>query len=115
MTLSNRNQEMEHKKLLFDDELNSCAEDKYGYDDPRDAIFDMYEELFDGNKRIDRERIYKAMRWLVWHFEMERQHRDMSESTFELLDLARDSAIDVAVDKEICYLRKCVTELMDEF
>lgn len=91
-----------------------CIEAEFGYDDSKDAIFAIYEELFDGNENLDTERIYKAMRYLLWYHDMAPQYKNITNQRYTDIFAVSPNDVDKAVAEEAKYIKGCLQEVLDE-
>jgi len=91
-----------------------CEED-YGFDGEEDAVFALYEELMDGSDVLDRDRIYMALRYLIWSKRMPRQYDEIAKLSCRDVDALTHHEMERGIDKEVSYIKTCVQEALDQF
>ncbi len=71
-------------------DIEAPEEETYGFKDEEDAVFQLYEALFDSKLKKENPHIYEALRFLIWNKGMHDLYEEMVGLTneFELIEWA---------------------------
>lgn len=75
-------------ELAYDEGDDFVVEETtYGLETDEDAIFQLYECLFDHKFQLDNPHAYEALRFLIWNKGMNRLYDEMVQLTKEFNEL----------------------------
>lgn len=116
--MSNSHEEVELQEAFEIEErgrFKTDEEGNYGFNYPLEALRELYEELYTQRSTIDKEAIYKALRYLIWdNSVLDDLYKDIRETDAEYISVVHENDVDLAVKKECGYLKKCIMEVLNE-
>ena len=80
----------------------------------KDAIFSLYEELFDSSEDIDLERIHNAFKYLLWQKGMMPQYEEIIEMGDDYLCVIHREKARKETEEAIKYYKHRMSELIEE-